>query len=155
MNEPFRTSFLSASVAASPEEVWWVLAGNAEPGVEVPGAMLPGRELTSDWRTGSPVRLTAAGTTVHGTVLRAAAPYRLTYTLGAPQPDGEEPTVIATWEILPAPGGGSVLMLSVDDLYPDGGDELRDAWAQLLAHVAARLASATRPVSERSIADGA
>ncbi|OHV34413.1 MULTISPECIES: hypothetical protein [Pseudofrankia] len=149
MREPFRTSFLSASVAAAPEEAWWVLAGDTEPGVEAPGAMLAGRQLISDWRTGSPVRLVAAGTAVYGTVLRAAAPYRLTYTLGAARPDGEDSTVIVTWEVLPAANGGSVVMLAVDDLCPDGCDDLRDAWAEVLAEVRSRLEVLSPPVTDR------
>ncbi|ONH33217.1 polyketide cyclase [Pseudofrankia asymbiotica] len=147
MREPFRTSFLSASVTAAPEEAWWVLAGDTEPGIEAPGAMLTGRQLISDWRPGSPVRLVAAGTAVYGTVLRAAAPYRLTYTLGAPRPDGEDPTVIVTWEILPAADGGSVVMLAVDDLCPDGSDDLRDAWAEVLTEVRSRLEILSPPIT--------
>jgi hypothetical protein len=147
MREPFRTSFLSASVSAAPDEAWWVLVGGAGHGVEAPGAMLAGRRLISDWRTGSTVRLVAAGTAVYGTVLRAAAPYRLTYSLGAPRPDGEDATTIITWEILPAADGGSVVMLAVDDLYPDGGDDLRDAWAEVLAEVRSRLEVLLPPVT--------
>jgi len=148
MREPFRTSFLSTSVAAGPEEVWWVLAGDAEPGIEAPGAMLAGRQLISDWRTGSPVRLVAAGAAVYGTVLRATAPYRLTYTLGAPRPDGADATLIVTWEILPASGSGCVLMLAIDDLCPDGGDDLRDAWAEVLAEVRSRLDVLSAPIGD-------
>ncbi|MBL7502001.1 SRPBCC domain-containing protein [Frankia sp. CNm7] len=155
MREPFRTSFLSASVTAGPEEVWWILAGGGEPGVEVLGAMLPDRQLLSDWRPGSSVRLSAAGTDVYGTVLRATAPYRLTYTLGAPQPDGQDSTVIVTWEVQPAADGGSVLMLAVDDLYPDGADDLRDAWASVLAEVRGRLEILAPPVGETPGSDRA
>jgi hypothetical protein len=147
MREPFRTSFLSTSVAAGPDEVWWVLVGDDEPGVEGPGAMLPDRRLVSDWQAGSPVRLTAGGTDVYGTVLRATAPHRLTYTLGAPLPDGVDATVIVTWEVLPA-GEGSVIMLSIDDLCPDGNDDLRDAWAHVLAEVGSRLEVFAPPVPD-------
>jgi hypothetical protein len=109
--------------------------------------MLPDRRLVSDWQAGSPVRLTAGGTDVYGTVLRATAPHRLTYTLGAPLPDGVDATVIVTWEVLPA-GEGSVIMLSIDDLCPDGNDDLRDAWAHVLAEVGSRLEVLAPPVPD-------
>jgi hypothetical protein len=147
MREPFRTSFLSTSVAAGPDEVWRVLVGAsastvATPGIEAPGAMLPDRVLLSDWRPGSSVQLTTAGTDVYGIVLRAVAPYRLTYTLGAPARDDDDATVIVTWDVLPT-ATGRVVTLAVDDLWPDGGDDLSNAWAQVLAEVESRLAALT------------
>jgi len=135
MREPFRTTFLSTTVAAPPARVWPLLAGGT-----TTAGMLPGISVTSAWATGSPVLLEVCGCTAHGEVLRAVAPHRLSYTLGAPGPDAAAPTVVVTWEMRPGPGTRTTIDLTVDDLEPGcEDDELRAGWWQVLRTLAQRV----------------
>jgi uncharacterized protein YndB with AHSA1/START domain len=128
VREPFTTSLLSSATAAAPERVWQALTC-ASANLGVPA----GLQIISEWVAGATVRLSPARGGAHdglcsfGEVVSSIPPRRLSYTLGA-GPNGGEPTMIVTWEIA-ADAGGSVLMLTVDDLAPGGDDaEARCAW---------------------------
>jgi len=141
MRAPFTTSYLSALVAASPTRIWRLLTS---PDAMSDDTITPDTTITSAWRAGSPVCLEAAGCAVFGQVLRSVSPHRLTYTLGAPRPDGAAPSVIVTWEVRPAPSGDSLVELTIDDLVPGcEDDELSATWHTVLCAVKRRAEAPT------------
>jgi uncharacterized protein YndB with AHSA1/START domain len=98
-----------------------------------------GIRLESTWGLGSPItgRLDR-GSVLHGEVLFAECPRRLSYVLAA---GPEQPEVYVTWEVR-ASGTRSIVRLSVDEAGTSESEEVEASWrpavtalqAFLLAH---------------------
>jgi len=122
------------STCAAPAAVWQALTR---------GGCFPGLTLASDWTAGSPLLVTAAGSTspagIGGAVLLAVPPARLSYYFQAAPGD---PCTYLTWQVRPAPCG-SVVKLHVDEVEcPDDEAGAEETWLPLLAALQVGLAAA-------------
>jgi uncharacterized protein YndB with AHSA1/START domain len=95
-----------------------------------------GIRLESTWQPGSPItgRLDS-GSVLHGQVLFAECPSRLSYLLSAGL---EQPEVYVTWEVR-ACGTRTIVRLSVDEADTSDTEEVEAAWRPVVAALQALL----------------
>jgi len=114
-----------------PAEVWPVLTTR-----ESTSKFLFGVSLESSWGAGSSVTGLLDGAPVmHGEVLFAAYPNRLTYVLSS---GPEQPDVYITWEISGC-GTGSIVHLSVVESDDSDNEELEAVWQPVVMALQALL----------------
>jgi len=117
--------------ADCPTQVWPVLTTP-----ESTRKFLFGVSLESSWGAGSPVTgLLDRAPVMHGEVLFAAYPNRLTYALSS---GPEQPEVYITWEISGC-GTGSIVHLSVVDSDDSDNEGLEAVWQPVVMALQALL----------------
>jgi uncharacterized protein YndB with AHSA1/START domain len=130
----FATELFRFVTCAAEEDVWDALTATGQP-----LAYFYGMTLTSDWRPGSNLTLTAhPDHRLEGIVLAAQRPGRLSYTVGAGS--DEAPTYL-TWEMRRC-HAGTVVRLYLDEPGSPActTDELEEVWLPVLSGLAAHLA---------------
>jgi uncharacterized protein YndB with AHSA1/START domain len=128
---------LTALTGAQPERVWDALTATGTPlpylhGLTVESDWQPGSTVTMRLRSNQPARgEVPSREVVRGEVLVAAAPHRLSYTLGEWP---EDPCVYVTWQLC-SRDGFTVLHLFVDEPAPHAGpaDDLELIWLRVVS----------------------
>lgn len=137
----FASVALATLVTADAQRVWDALTAT-----KTPLSYFHDMKVTSDWQPGSTITMRredelGQGATrkfwdvaIHGEVLAADPPHRLSYTLGERQSD---PTVYVTWE-LRSGDGLTIVRLYIDepDANPDSEDDLDIIWLPILSALA-------------------
>ncbi len=125
----------TCSTSACPATVWSALT---DP--EQTQAYLYGLAAHSCWQVDAALEFHHEQHTLHGRVMHADAPCRLSYYLAA-GPD--DPPTYVTWQIRSSPAG-STIRLQIDETDPavaDTDEEAEDTWLPVLAALQRHLES--------------
>ncbi len=115
----------TCSTSACPDAVWAALT---EP--EQTKAYLYGLAAHSCWQVDAAIEFRHERHTLHGQVMRADRPCRLSYLLAAGP--GDPPTYV-TWQVRSSPAG-STIRLQIDEAESaDTREEAEDTWLPVLA----------------------
>lgn len=144
----FTTELFRIVTNAAEEQVWDALTATGQP-----LAYFYGMTLTSDWRPGAKLTLSAPpDQRLEGIVLAAQRPGRLSYTLGG---GSDDVATYVTWELRRC-ATGTVVRLYLDEAgsHSRTTDDLEEAWLPVLSGLAAHLAAChhadLEPVEQRT-----